>query len=161
MKKFSFRLQTVLDHALQVEDDCLRELARLQSLRYLKTEEIARAQDAYRVMRDAVGQRQRGLIDTDALRQCYLHLDALQQNIAARTEERQLLDEQIAEQMQRVLEARQKRQALEKLREKQWDAYRLASEREDLQQMEDVMLPRHNARLADARSEREARGVTR
>ncbi len=156
MKKFTFRLQTVLDHALQVEDDCLRELARLQHLRYLKAEEVARAHDAYRVMRGAIRERQLGLIDADALRRCYLHLDALQHTIAAREAERQTLDTEIAAQMQQVLEARQKRQALEKLRAKQWDAYRLASERADLQQMEDVMLPRHNARLAAARHAREA-----
>jgi flagellar FliJ protein len=152
MKKFIFRLQTVLDHALRLEEERLQELARLQSLLYLKQEEILRAQDACRKMRATIGEHQRGLFDAATLQHIRLHLEALQAEVVVREEERSALEAQIAAQMQQVMEARQKRQALEKLREKQWDAYRLASERQDLQNMEDVMLPRHAARLAEAQA---------
>jgi flagellar export protein FliJ len=92
-----------------------------------------------------------------------MHLEALNGVVAAVEQERKALEGQVEAQRQRVLDARRKRQGLEKLRDKQYDDHRMEHERQELKNLEDITLPRHVARqtLVRADESREIAGKSR
>jgi flagellar export protein FliJ len=163
MRKFVFRLQIVLDHALRQEEECLQELARLQGLLFLTVEAIERAKVDVQNMKVFLATQQQGVFDASRLMEWRMHLEALNGVVAAVEQERKALEGQVEAQRQRVLDARRKRQGLEKLRDKQYDDHRMEHERQELKNLEDITLPRHVARqtLVRADESREIAGKSR
>jgi flagellar export protein FliJ len=142
MRAFSFRLQVVLDRALEEEEAEVRRLGTLQhALAALETR-----------MREVMAQRReeaRGLAalqceacDPHALHERYLFLDALAARLAEMDEERTRQQQAITAQRERVAAAMRKRQTLEKLKDKARAEYQHAFQLAELQAMEECVLPR-------------------
>lgn len=153
MRKFVFRLQIVLDQAQRHEEECLLELARRQGQLFLKIEAIERAKADVQNMKTFLAVQQQGVFDATRMLEWRMHLEALNSSVALLDGERLELETQVEAQRQCVLDARKKRQSLEKLREKQWDDYRIEHERQELKTLEDITLPRHAAQQALARAD--------
>jgi flagellar export protein FliJ len=153
MKRFIFRLQIVLDHALEVEEEEQHQLALALRNRALKEQEIVQAREKRRRQAEELGRFQQGTFDPKAVHGWLLYLDSLANRISELQSVAEALDARVNEQRQRLLVAMQKRQVLERLRDKHHEAYRKEAERIELQTMEEAVLPRLARRQAEERAQ--------
>ncbi len=160
MKRFVFRLQVVLDRALDEEQALLKQLAHEQCVLTAKEQEIAEQHARRSETMAGMADRQRAGCEIWELQHHRLHLDALAGTLARLEDERQRQEERVDAARATVVEAMRKRQVLEKLREKQLADYQRAVDREELRNMEEIMLPRLAREQAEdaRRRQRQAEG---
>ena len=142
MKRFVFRLQVVLDRALEEEQELLKELAHEQYALTRQEQAIAEFITRRHGAREEMAEKQRTGCDVWELGQYRLHLDELANRLALLEDERKQQEARVEQARARVVEAMRKRQVLEKLREKQLNDYQETCAKEELRAMEETMLPR-------------------
>lgn len=142
MKKFVFRLQIVLDRALQQEEAKQLLLAQAQQLRALKEIEIERKHADRQEMLAHIAQKQQQTFDPWEMHQCHLHLSVLGNDLCTLRLQAEELDQHVLTAQQALAEAMRQRQLLEKLREKQRASYQREFEKDELKTMEEASLPR-------------------
>lgn len=142
MKPFVFRLQIVLERAREEEEELLRRLALLRAEKTRKEEEMTAATAQRRQLMQTMAAMQQQSFDAWELHQCHMHLSALGDALEQLHRECAEIEERVLAAQQAVVEAMRKRQLLEKLRQKQYDTYRAAAERQELRAMEETTLPR-------------------
>ncbi|NIM06543.1 MAG: flagellar export protein FliJ [Armatimonadetes bacterium] len=146
MRKFRFRLQTVLRHAERQEQRLKLELARLQEKR---DEERARMDLLIEIRARTRGEllsRPGSTVDLDKIEALRRHLEDLSEKI---DEQRALLarmEGEVADKTLEVIEAMKKRQMLEKLREREQREHHITLSRLEAKMLDDLAMPRHAAR---------------
>lgn len=135
---FVFRLQSVLKHRSRRVDEEARRLGRIENslmeLRGRIAESERRREDAAR----RGGEAMRRGCDVEGWRRTSDYLDRLRRRLQElRSAERELLKR--VEQQRRILrEAQREKEVLEKLRDRQLEAWREQSRREERKEMDDV-----------------------
>lgn len=159
MKRFTFRLQVVLDRAKDEEDVLLKAMAQEQAALARKEQEMAEQATRRRDTLSAMTEKQRTGCDVWELQQYRLHLDALATRLAQLDQECAAQAQRVEQARARVVEAMRKRQVLEKLREKQLTAYQRECDREELRNMEETTLPRLSRERAAEAARRQLQDV--
>lgn len=155
MKKFVFRLQVVLDRACDDEEAQLLHLARIRHELALKEQEITAKQAQMQELMAQMQRIQQAVFDPWEMQQCHLCLELFAEQLADLHAQRTAIMARIEAQQQIVIEAKRKKQALETLQEKQYLSYNQAVAREELQLMEEAVLPRLAREQAIERARRQ------
>ncbi|HEY3418411.1 MAG TPA: hypothetical protein VGM23_16165 [Armatimonadota bacterium] len=156
MKTFSFRLQTVLEHAREVEEDRQLELSKFCRQKALLDERIQCTNRKREELLDAVTRIQTDRFDAREVEECHLCLEQQGQILAALKQESDQIERGITVARLALLEAVKHRQMMEKLREKHLLLHRQAVEKYELKTMEEAVIPR----IARASQERARLGET-
>ncbi|HEX2949672.1 MAG TPA: hypothetical protein VHV83_08905, partial [Armatimonadota bacterium] len=119
MKKFTFRLQVVLDRALDEEEKQQQLLAKLRNELLAKEREISDVNCKREQTMGLVMHMQDGAFEAHQMHAAYLHLEGLGNDLADLATQRREIDGRVGAKQREVIEAMRKRQVLEKLREKQ------------------------------------------
>ncbi len=142
MRKFSFRLQVVLDHRREEEEKQLRVLAALQNEKWRKEKEIIQQDELRNLHMQLMAEMQKEPFDPREMIDMYNRLDAINDDLAELQYQLIAIEEKIVNQQQVVLESMRARKVLDQLREKQLTLYHSDVAREDLQIMEEAVNPR-------------------
>ena len=123
MKKFSFNLESVLNHRRMMEDDELQKLMKIQHA-------IARVEmKKHKIQEEISNNRQTmklqgaGEVNIQEIRQRHLYLEKLERDSLALGQQTIKLEEEKRMQSERLVQARKKREILEKLKEKGIDSH--------------------------------------
>ena len=142
MKKFVFRPQVVLDRAREEEERLLQQMAAVQHEMVVKDRELARVKDERTATLQSMAAAQQQTFDVEDLQRQRLHIDALDHLQVKLQDERALIEQRLDAAREALVEGMRRRQVLEKLRETHYTAYMKEMEKQELQIMEDVKLPR-------------------
>jgi len=143
MRKFQFRLQTVLRHAEKDEQRLQLELAWLKIQKQEKQSQLEALMEARETTRKEFISRSKGAVDLDRIMVLRQHLESLDEQIAVKQEELALAATRVEEKTSEVIEAMKKRRILEKLREREKDAHTLALNRLEIKMLDDTTMPRY------------------
>ena len=123
MKKFTFNLQSVLDHRLLLEEREQEKLLKIQ-------QEIALAEASRQQLRTKIhelrlqmAQPEPGEVHVEKVLQVTRYIGKLEDDVVALTRKIAQLEQQKRTQSQVYLEARRKREVLENLKDKNLDQY--------------------------------------
>lgn len=131
MKRFQFHLQVALDYRRRIEDKIQSEMAEIQ---VRKQDEERRLQRFFKLQSEGLGMMaasRQGLLKQDDFMIRELYLEKLEKQIVSQKELMELIQQELDQKIQEAVIARQKTRALEKLREKHEQAYRMEMLRED------------------------------
>lgn len=141
MKRFAFRLQTLLDHRENIEQQCGEELGRLHS-ELATTKNNLHSLDGE--IRDAIHQRQqqihRGELENARLSQDYLHVLAVRRR--QHEQRAAALQEEIADAQAAFLAARRDHQAVDALRNRDLEAYRYQRQQDEQKDLDEITTQR-------------------
>jgi len=123
MRKFSFSLEAVLDYRKVLEE---REQEKLQKI----NQAILQAQNKLNLLRNeiddcrlmAVG-CQKGIIDIDKIRHLVAYIEKLEMEVIQLTLHITQLDKERTQQLERVVQAKRRREVVDKLKEKKFAHY--------------------------------------
>ncbi len=135
MKKFSFNLQSVLDHRLLLEEREQEKLFKIQQ--ELAAAEVERQQllEEIHLGRQRMAYPEPGEVKVDEIVQAARYVEKLEGSVAALAQKIAKLEDAKRLQAERLIEARRSREILEKLKEKS-----LARHGRDVQTMEQKLL---------------------
>mgnify|MGYP001340718148 CR=1 FL=1 len=142
MKRFAFRPQVVLDRARDEEERLLQQLANVQIELIKKDRELAWVVDERTATLRAMTAAQQQTFEIEEIQRQRLHIDALDIRQVQLRDERALIQQRLDTAREALVEGMRKRQVLEKLRDTHYTAYMKEMEKQELQIMEDVKLPR-------------------
>ncbi|MHB9025446.1 MAG: flagellar export protein FliJ [Armatimonadota bacterium] len=142
MKAFSFRLQTVLEHAHEVEEERQLHLARLCQQKQRIEERMQIVNLKREELLGAMARIQRNRFDAREVAECHLCLEQQGNILVGLKQESDQIDRGINVARQALLEAIKHRQMMEKLREKHLQIHRQAVEKYELKTMEEATVPR-------------------
>jgi len=137
MPRFEFRLERIRELRKREEESCGRELAILLGRR---SELQARVEALVRQKLELSGRRaelQRNAIDIAAVAENRLQIDATSRGEAILRGRLPDLDREIAAKRRELLDRSRKRKALDKLRERRWEEFRLDENRRELKEADD------------------------
>ena len=138
MRKFSFRLQPVLDHRLTVEEKLLAELGMLR--RRLAEERnrlacLVGARAGYWQWLSTLAESGASAI---SLRSAHEFVTVLSDAILLQQLEVENAERQVDEKLAQVIEASKDRKVMQRLREKRYQEHKQAAEREDLKFLDEI-----------------------
>ncbi len=142
MRKFVFRLQPMLNLAEKREEEEKRRLGVIQQALSAKEQQLAHTAQARRQLQAQLSAQQQREFDPRALQWGYLQLEAFATDLARLRDEKTEILQRMSAQQEELARAMQERKTLEKLHEKQLEAYRAELARFELQTMEESVLPR-------------------
>jgi len=147
MRKFRFRLQSVLRVAEREEQRLKLELARLQEK---KQEEQARLQalmEARSQARKELLTKPGSTVDLDKVETLRRHLEDLSEKIIEQRENLARAEAEVADKTLELIEAMKKRQILEKLKEREEREHYITLSRLEAKILDDMNMPRHVAKM--------------
>jgi flagellar export protein FliJ len=142
MKRFQFRLATVLRHAEQCEHQLKLEQAWLLIQKHQHEVEVALLSERRKMLRTSIVSTDNGYIDIDTIETQHRHLQNLDNAIAAERVEIENIEHQWEQKTAEVVEIMRKRQTLENLRERAKQDYDIAVVRDEIKLIDDIMIPR-------------------
>ena len=144
MPRFTFRLQTVLEHKHRLEDLAQLEHARAQAAQSIEERSLAQLHDAEaRGFAELERQRFDGRLDIEALQLGMTYLDALKVQITRQAQVVARVRKATDAKREALVAAMQERKALERLREKQLKDFMLAQSRRELAEQDEMVVMRH------------------
>jgi len=117
MKRFQFRLQTVLDLKEKREESVQLELAVLETERRAEADCLEALNGRQAEGKEYLRSRLRGTWAAEEVSQTYAYLDGLAGQIKRQKETLRLATERVARKREELLEATKERKALERLRD--------------------------------------------
>jgi len=140
MKKFQFRLESVLGYREQVEKQKQVALARIQNL---VVEHQQKLLQAYSILEQARAQLRdeetaRGTVDVHTVRQRRLHIGSLKSRVSDLLKRMRKLERELSKRREEVIQARKERKVLELLKERRRVEYVMDVERADQKELDDV-----------------------
>ncbi|MCD6310750.1 MAG: flagellar export protein FliJ [Candidatus Eremiobacteraeota bacterium] len=142
-KPFKFKLQSVLDLKIQIEDEEKEKLAKLNAEKAREEMILRGLQEAKvettRVFKD----KQRGELDIVELKQYEAHLKKLEYMIVNQRLRIKELEIKIEEQRQVVIEASKERKTFEKLKDKHKEAFIKEMEMEERKFIDELAITRY------------------
>jgi flagellar FliJ protein len=137
-KKFTFRLQPILDIRLTEVNNAKNAFGKAMQARVAKEEEIAQAEDHIRSLMRQAGDAQHGMTSAQALEAQWYHVRAQKHDVKQMLG---ALDKLRAEEEQKrilLAEAVQRQKALERLKEKRVEEYTQDTLREEQQFLDEL-----------------------
>ncbi|MDD5065761.1 MAG: flagellar export protein FliJ [bacterium] len=132
MKKFTFKLQKLLDIRTHKEKLIKNELAKAQSERYLIVRQRERLADEYSEGVRKMGEEvKHEMLAVETLYEYQRYFKRLKEQIASKLNLIGLADERIKLINDRLVEARKEKRILERLKEKKWKEYQYELQREE------------------------------
>ena len=123
MKKFTFNLQSVLDHRLLLEDREQEKLLKIQQEIALAEAGRQRVRTEIHELRLQMAQPEPGEVHVEKVLQVARYVGKLEADVAALTRKLAQLEQEKRSQSQVFLEARRKREVLENLKDKNLNQY--------------------------------------
>ncbi|MEZ4502245.1 MAG: flagellar export protein FliJ [Dehalococcoidia bacterium] len=142
-----FRLDRVLDHKRQLEQERQRDLQTVTAEERRLLEELRELQQREREHIEALSARTRqGGVDSEQLQAALAYIDTITKAIAR--QERLLAEcgERVRTQREALVAALQEKQSLETLKRKQQEAERLEANREEAKRIDDLSTNRYARR---------------
>ena len=147
MPRFTFRLQTVLEHKQRLEELAQLEHARAQAAQTVEECSLGQLHDAEaRGFAELERQRFDGRLDIEALQLGMTYLDALKVQITRQAQIVARVRKATEAKRDALVAAMQERKALERLREKQLKDFMLAQSRRELAEQDEMVVMRHSRR---------------
>ena len=144
MPKFTFRLQTVLEHKQRLEELAQLEHARAQGAQANEERSLDQLKDAEaRGFTELERQRFDGRLDIEALQLGMTYLDALKVQITRQAQVVERLRKATEIKRELLVAAMQERKALERLREKQLADFMREQARRELVEQDEMVVMRH------------------
>jgi flagellar FliJ protein len=147
MRRFRFRLQTVLRYAEREEQRLKIELARLQEKREEERSRLNSLIEARAQTRREMISKPGGAVDLDKIEALRRHFEDLSEQINAQRTLLTQIEGQVADKTLELIEAMKKRQTLEKLREREEREHYITLSRLEAKVLDDLTTPRHAARV--------------
>ena len=123
MKKFSFNLQSVLDHRLLIEEREQEKLLKIQQEIALAEATREQLRTEIHELRLQMAQPEPGEVHVEKVLQVTRYVAKLETDVAALTRKLAQLEQEKRSQSQVFLEARRKREVLESLKDKNLNQY--------------------------------------
>jgi|SRR6185503_16002094 len=123
MKKFTFNLQSVLDHRLLLEEREQEKLLKIQQEIALAEAGRQRLRNEIHELRLQISQPEPGEVHVEKVLQVTRYVGKLEADVAALTRKLAQLEQEQRSQSQVFLEARRKREVLENLKDKNLNQY--------------------------------------
>ena len=152
MAKFTFRLQTVLEHKQRLEEMAQLEHARAQAAQVREEAtlgQLKQAEDS--AFAELERQRMTGLLDIEALQFGMSYLDQLKVQIQRQEQVVERVRRATAQKRDLLVAAMQDRKALERLREKQLAEFRFEQNRLEAIEIDDLVIMRHARQMIEVR----------
>jgi len=148
MKRFRFRLETVLRLREQVEQQRKRELGEVLAVRQQHVDEKARLEGQLadhkaqiRALADGAPGKK---LDMNALIDHRQYATAVDFQIRRTRQAIGVIEEEVARRREALAEAARERKGIEKLRERQLQAYREAEQRQQQKELDEIGLVGHS-----------------
>ncbi|MFN8009011.1 MAG: flagellar export protein FliJ [Terriglobia bacterium] len=123
MKKFTFGLESVLDHRKLLEDNERQRMLKIQGAIAKAKEVKEKLQGESAECQKMLSQQGLGPVDIDHVRHLSHYLDKLEKDIIQLTHLISKLEEDKRIQVEKLLQAKKNREIIQKLREKKYSAY--------------------------------------
>lgn len=146
MKRFAFRYQTVLDvreRLQKQEEDALQRLLGRQRAEEAEHERLV-AEEA--MLRTAWTDQVSGALDLDALLTMHASLDGMARKIAQQKHAVDVATARTDNQREILTKAMQEAEVLRKLKQRDFDAWRIALDRAENAQLDEMATLRHTRR---------------
>jgi flagellar FliJ protein len=146
MKRFAFRYQTVLDVRERLEkqeEDLLQRLLGRQRAEEAERDRLV-AEEAS--LREAWTERVSGALDLDALLTMHTSLDGMARRIAKQRQAVEVAKARTDNQREILTKAMQEAEVLRKLKQRDFDAWRLAIDRAENAAIDEMATLRHTRR---------------
>jgi flagellar FliJ protein len=124
MKKFTFNLQSVLDHRLLLEEREQEKLLKIQQEIALTEADRQRLRNEIHELRLQMAQPEPGEVQIEKVLQVTRYIGKLEDDVARFARKLAQLEQQQRSQSEVFLEARRKREVLENLKDKNLNEYR-------------------------------------
>jgi flagellar protein FliJ len=147
MKKFTFNLQSVLDHRLLLEEREQEKLLKIQQEIAFAEASRHRLRSEIHELRLQMAQPEPGEVQVEKVLQVTRYVGKLEEDVVVFTRKLTQLEQQKRSQSQAFLEARRKREVLENLKDKNLDEYQRelsAMEQKLLDELSAVKFARHD-----------------
>ncbi|MEW5978227.1 MAG: flagellar export protein FliJ [Acidobacteriota bacterium] len=138
MKRFTFTLESVLNHRKLLEENEQTALASIRQALCLKTEERDRLQDQIALSRESVKECASGVVDMERLRILNRFIEKLETDLQSVRQALLDLKNREQAQIQRWVEARKRKEILEKLKEKSFSTYERAHREMEQKLLDDL-----------------------
>lgn len=143
MKRFKFRLQTLLDQRKAREDQLLQELGELRREEAREVERLHTLESRLMRTMDEIEQAIRRNAKADELFRLDEFVKATRDDIRFQELTIEAVRDRVEKKRQQLVNAMQDRQVLEALRDKQEREYNLAAAREELKQLDEMASVRY------------------
>jgi len=142
-----FRLDRVLDHKRQLEQERQRDLQSVTAEERRLLEELGALQQREREHMEAISNRTRqGGVDSEQLQAALAYIDTITRAIERQERLLRECSERVSSGRQALVAALQEKQSLEMLKRKQQEAERLESNREEAKRNDDMTTNRYARR---------------
>lgn len=150
MAKFTFRLQTVLEHKQRLEELAQLEHAQAQAAQAREEATLRRLVEAeHETVAELERQRFTGKLDIDALQLGMGYLDVLKIQCQRQEQVVERVSKNTDTKRDQLVQRLQERKALERLRERQRAAFSLEQNRIEANELDDLVIMRHARRIVD------------
>ena len=146
MKRFAFRYQTVLDARERVEKQEEDVLQRLLGRQRAEEAEAERLVGEEAMLRTAWTAQVSGALDLDALLTMHASLDGMARKIAQQRHQVEVAKARTDNQREILMKATQEAEVLRKLKQRDFDAWRIALDRAENAMLDEIATLRHTRR---------------
>ena len=123
MKKFTFNLESVLNHRKLLEDKEQQKLQRINQSILQAEQDRDKLRHEINDCRQMVVGRQKGIIDIDKIRHLAAYIEKLEFDVIQLTLHISQLEKEKAQQLERLVQAKRRREVVDKLKEKKLAHY--------------------------------------
>ena len=123
MKKFTFNLESVLNHRKLLEDKERQKLLRINQSILQAEQDRDKLRHEINDCRQMVVGRQKGIIDIDKIRHLAAYIEKLEFDVIQFTLHISQLEKEKAQQLERLVQAKRRREVVDKLKEKKLAHY--------------------------------------
>ena len=148
MKKFTFNLESVLNHRKLLEDKERQKLLRINQSILQAEQDRDKLRHEINDCRQMVIGRQKGIIDIDKIRHLAAYIEKLEFDVIQLTLHISQLEKEKAQQLERLVQAKRRREVVDKLKEKKLAHYERETRELEQKLLDD--LTRVNFRHGDA-----------
>jgi flagellar FliJ protein len=144
MDSFNFRLQPVLEHRRRLENQAKQELARAKVAEHQAREVLTSMEVAFGDGQSDMADARRAEIDTSEVAVYQRYLDRLKQDIAEQDGIVTTLHIHSEQRRSEVIDGMKARKVVEKLKERQYQEYRIEVNRYEQKQVDEFATTRYN-----------------
>ena len=144
MDSFNFRLQPVLEHRRRLEDQAKLELARAKIAERQARDVLSSMEIAFGDGQSDMADARRDEIDASEVAVYQRYLDRLKQDIAEQGSVVTTLHSCSEERRSEVMDGMKARKVVEKLKERQYQQYRIEANRDEQKQVDEFATTRYN-----------------
>ena len=148
MARFQFRFETVLQHRRTLEDACQRDLAKELRQRMILEDQLRQMQQTIVSSKRELGSALTGCVEMTQIAQFARYSGQVTQRAYALVARLATIERQVDQARQRLVDATRDRKAIEILRQRHYERWRLEQERRETAELDELALQAHGRKLA-------------